>query len=92
MELKTRSRLHAKCFIFNRSDGNSTAFVGSANISKSALTDGEEWVVKLLEKDVPDVIKDLRLSYEELWGSNNVKTVTAKNRVDIESALESRGR
>ena len=92
MELKTRSRLHAKCFIFNRSDGNSTAFVGSANISKSALTDGEEWVVKLLEKDVPDVIKDLRLSYEELWSSNNVKTVTAKNRVDIESALESRGR
>ena len=93
MELNAdRSRLHAKSFIFNRSDNRSVAFVGSANISKSALTSGEEWVVKLREQDVPEVIDDLRNSYEALWNSNNVKAVTAKNRAEIEAALERRGR
>ena len=93
MELNAvRTRLHAKSFIFNRPDGQSTAFVGSANISKSALTDGEEWVVKLREQDVPDVIADLRRSYGALWSSNNVKTVTERNRAEIEAALERRGK
>lgn len=93
MELNAeRSRLHAKSFIFNRPDNLSVAFVGSANISKSALTDGEEWVVKLREQDVPEVIGDLRRSYEALWNSNNVKTVTAMNRAEIEASLERRGK
>ena len=93
MELNAdRSRLHAKSFIFNRANKMSTAFVGSANISKSALTSGEEWVVKLREEDVPQVLEDLRKSYESLWKSSSVKTVTQKNRAEIEAALERRGK
>ena len=92
MELNAEStRLHAKSFIFNRSDGKSVAFVGSANISKTALTEGEEWVVKLLEKDVPEVLQDLRMSYETLWNSGNIKPVSQMNRAEIEFALERRG-
>jgi len=87
-----RSRLHAKSFIFNRSDNKSIAFVGSANISKSALTEGEEWVVKLREQDVPEVIKDLRLSYEQLWNSPTIKPVNKQNRAEIENALEHYGK
>ena len=85
------TRLHAKSFIFNKSHGNSVAFVGSSNISKTALTEGEEWVVKLLEKDVPDVLQDLRTSYEALWASGNIKPVNQRNRAEIEFALERRG-
>jgi len=92
MELNAdRTRLHAKSFIFNRSNGDSVVFVGSANISRSALTSGEEWEVKLREKDVPEVIVDLRQSYESLWNSNSIKPVTKKNRAEIEAALERRG-
>jgi len=93
MELDAEStRLHAKTFIFNRPDGNSVAFVGSANISKTALTEGEEWVVKLFERDVPQVLKDLRMSYEALWNSVTIKPVNQKNRAEIEFALERRGK
>ena len=93
MELDANNnRLHAKSFIFNRSDGKSSAFVGSANISKTALTEGEEWVVKLREEDVPGVLEDLRSSYEMLWQSGSIKPVNQKNYAEIEYALENRGR
>lgn len=82
------SRLHAKSFIFLRKSGESTAYVGSANISKSALTSGEEWVVKLREQDVPLVIEDLKKGFDALWNSGRFKPVTEKDRAVIEAALE----
>lgn len=93
MELNAEStRLHAKSFIFNRSGGTGVAFVGSANISKVALTGGEEWVVKLREEDVPGVVGELRTSFEELWNSTGLKPVGRRNRAEVESALERRGK
>lgn len=92
MELDAeRSRLHAKCFIFRRPDGGSTAYVGSANISQTALTSGEEWVVKLRGEDVPQVLDDLRRGYDALWASEHLRPVTLADRAEIEMALESRG-
>ena len=85
------SRLHAKCFIFRDAEGRETAYVGSANISRTALTSGEEWVVKLRGCDVPDVLADLHRGFESLWNSSGLKTVDARNRAEIEAALESRG-
>ena len=37
-----RTRLHAKAWIFNRNSGFGTAFIGSANLSESALISGIE--------------------------------------------------
>ena len=93
MELDSeRNRLHAKSFIFYRSGGHGTAYVGSANISRSALTSGEEWVVKVREEDVPLVIDDLRKGYEALWRSGHIKPISLSDRAEVESALEKRGR
>lgn len=92
MELDAdRSRLHAKCFIFGGPDGEETAYVGSANISRPALTSAEEWVVKLRGCDVPDVLRDLHAGYESLWNSTGLRAVDARDRAEIEAALESRG-
>lgn len=92
MELDAeRSRLHAKCFMFRRADGTEIAYVGSANISQTALTSGEEWVVKLRGEDVPQVLEDLHRGYQSLWDSTDVRRVTEKDRARIETALESRG-
>ena len=93
MELDSdNNRLHAKSFIFHREGGHSTAYVGSANISRSALTGGEEWVVKLREEDVPLIIEDLDRGYEGLWNSIHVKRITERDRAKVEAALERRGR
>ncbi len=72
------TRLHAKSFMLNGPDGDGTAFVGYANIPRTALTDGEEWVVKLLEKDVPEVVREPRMSYETLWNSESLRPVNQK--------------
>jgi HKD family nuclease len=82
-----KSRLHAKTFIFNRSNGTSTAFIGSANITKSALTYGEEWVVRLDERDVPEVIEDIRIGFSDLWNSETFKTIDKKSRAELKQAL-----
>lgn len=93
MELDARdSRIHAKSFIFTDSCGKSVAYVGSANISRPALTTGEEWVVKIREDDVPAVISDLRRSFEQAWASPYLKTISVEDRVQIESALDSGGK
>jgi hypothetical protein len=46
-----RNRLHAKAWLFHRSTGFGTAFVGSANLSESALIGGIEWTVKFTEAE-----------------------------------------
>ncbi len=81
-------RLHAKAFLFNRSGCASTVYVGSANISYSALTTGEEWEVKIREQDMADAVNDVRLAFDGLWNSPLYTRVTLTNRARIEAALE----
>lgn len=93
IELKTNDRpIHAKSMLFTRADGSDIAFVGSANFSKSALTSGEEWVVKLKGIDVPQIISDLKNAFEDMWNSSTLKKVITLNKADIEKALQSYGR
>ncbi|MBR4227442.1 MAG: hypothetical protein IKR86_11955 [Candidatus Methanomethylophilaceae archaeon] len=92
MELNPNdSHLHAKCFLFTSEEGNGTAFVGSANISKSALTSGEELVAMIREEDLPAVVEDLRSEFERLWSSPRFEKVTRKDRARIERAVGRRG-
>ncbi|GAA4769235.1 DEAD/DEAH box helicase [Citricoccus nitrophenolicus] len=63
----TSTRLHAKAWMFHRESGFSTAYVGSSNLSKSALLDGLEWNVRLSSVATPELIKKFEATFESYW-------------------------
>ena len=62
-----RTRLHAKAWLFHRLSGFSTAYVGSANLSRAALSGGIEWTVKAGQADLPHVLEKFSGTFESLW-------------------------
>ncbi len=62
-----RTRLHAKAWLFRRSTGLHTAYVGSANLTSTALGSGHEWMVKVCAADLASVIKKFEGTFDGLW-------------------------
>ncbi|HET7291526.1 MAG TPA: DUF3427 domain-containing protein [Vicinamibacteria bacterium] len=62
-----RSRIHAKAWLFHRETGFSSVWVGSANLSASALAGGLEWTMKVSEADLRHVVELFRGSFDSLW-------------------------
>ncbi len=64
-----RTRLHAKAYYFHRDTGFSTAYIGSANMSKAALSEGTEWNMKISEYTSSEVIEKYRITFATYWNS-----------------------
>lgn len=62
-----RTRLHAKAWIFERDSGFGTAYVGSANLTQSALAGGLEWTVKFAERGQGAMFQQAQAHFETLW-------------------------
>lgn len=65
-----KTRLHAKAYIFKRSTGFSTAYIGSSNMSKPALDTGLEWNVKITEYTSPDIFVQMEKTFKTYWNDN----------------------
>ena len=63
------TRLHAKAWLFRRVTGFSTAYIGSSNLSKSALVDGVEWNVRLSQVGSPDILEKFDATFDTYWES-----------------------
>jgi len=61
-----QTRLHAKAWLLHRDTGHHTAYVGSSNLSASALTDGLEWNIRI-GADSPLVLEKFATAYETYW-------------------------
>lgn len=63
------TRLHAKAYHFMRRTGFSSAYIGSANMSQSAMTSGLEWTMKVTEQDMSHVLERFRAEFATYWES-----------------------
>jgi superfamily II DNA or RNA helicase len=64
-----RTRLHAKAYHFHRRSGYSTGYIGSANMSRAAMTSGLEWTVKVTEVDQPHILRRFAAEFSTYWAS-----------------------
>jgi superfamily II DNA or RNA helicase len=60
-------RLHAKAYLFLRKTNFDTGYIGSSNISRSALTNGLEWNLKVTTKEVGHVIDKFKKTFDTYW-------------------------
>ena len=60
-------RLHAKAYLFFRNTGFHTGYIGSSNFSRTALTDGLEWNIKVTTKEVGHIIDKFQKTFESYW-------------------------
>ena len=66
-----RERLHAKSYLFLRDTGYHTGYIGSSNISRSALTSGLEWNLKITSQEIPHIIAKTLSTFETYWESSD---------------------
>jgi superfamily II DNA or RNA helicase len=89
-----RTRLHAKAWLFRRSTGFDTAYVGSSNLSRAALLDGVEWNVRLSAIATPGLIDKFQATFETYWNDPTFESYDPDNHRDrLDDALaEAAGR
>jgi superfamily II DNA or RNA helicase/HKD family nuclease len=86
------TRLHAKAWLFRRNSGYDTAFVGSSNLSRSALVDGLEWNVRLSGVGTPDLVRKFAATFDTYWESSAfVPYDPARDGDRLDDALASAG-
>jgi superfamily II DNA or RNA helicase len=65
------TRLHAKAWLFHRRSGYSTAYIGSSNLTHSAMVTGLEWNVRVSGVRNPDVIAKMTAVFDSYWASGD---------------------
>lgn len=63
-------RLHAKSYLFFRNTGFHTGYIGSSNLSRSALTSGLEWNLKVTTQEVGHIIDKFSKTFDTYWEDN----------------------
>lgn len=66
-----QERLHAKAYIFKRNNGFDTAYIGSSNLSRSALTKGLEWNMRITSVENKHIISKTKATFETYWNSDD---------------------
>src|SRR5690348_2523825 len=61
------TRLHAKAWLFERNSGFSTAYIGSSDLTHTALHDGIEWNVRLTQHSSARLLDRFRAAFETYW-------------------------
>lgn len=63
----SNTRLHAKAWLFKRKTGFSTVYIGSSNLTFSAMTPGLEWNVRASQRLNPELISAFERTFATYW-------------------------
>ncbi len=69
------SSFHPKSYIFKRGS-EQVAYVGSSNLSRTALEHGVEWNLRLVGSREPDTVKAVAARFNRLWTDPRTKRLT----------------
>ena len=89
-----RTRLHAKAWLFRRNTEYDTAYVGSSNLSRSALLEGVEWNVRLSKVATPKLLQKFEATFDTYWNDPTFESYdpdTDRDRLD-DALAEASGR
>ncbi len=73
-----QERLHAKAYIFRRENGMDTAYIGSSNMSRSALTKGLEWNMRVTAVENRHIIAKTIATFDNYWNSEDFEPIATE--------------
>jgi superfamily II DNA or RNA helicase len=82
-----RTRLHAKAYLIHRRTGFGSAYVGSANLSHAALSEGLEWTTKLSQYELPYLWAKLNATFETYWRDDEFERYSEATRHKLREAI-----
>lgn len=79
----SQERLHAKAYIFNRKNGFDTAYIGSSNLSQSALTKGLEWNMRVTSIENAHIINKTKATFDNYWNSDDFEVIDSEEKLAL---------
>ncbi len=78
-----QERLHAKAYIFNRNNGFDTAYIGSSNLSRTALTKGLEWNMRVTSIENAHIINKTKATFDNYWNSDDFEVIDSEEKMNL---------
>ena len=82
-----RTRLHAKSYLFHRETGFGSAYIGSANISHAALSEGLEWTTKISQYELPYLWNRITATFESYWQADEFQRYSGSQPERLRQAI-----
>ncbi len=81
-------RLHAKAYLIHRPTGFGSAYIGSANLSKSALSEGLEWTTKVSQFELPHLWAKVTNTFDGYWQDAEFEHLTQECLPKLKKVLQ----
>ncbi len=83
-----RTRLHAKAYIVHRETGFGSGYIGSANISRAALSEGLEWTSKVSQYELPHMWQKIVATFESYWNDDEFESYGCDGLPRLQEAIQ----